>query len=98
MAPSRALALLALLCVAAIADASVGAAGVGSAVGAAGVPRRGLRLFRTKDEEVAHKKEREQLVTVRAPRPRRWRRRAAVGSEASRVRPAPHESGFAPRP
>jgi len=60
-----ALALLALLAVA-VAGAQAESAALRAGAGAQ--PRRSLSIFRTKDEEAAHKQQREALVNVRPAR------------------------------
>ena len=70
MARSMRVLALALLAVIAVTAPGASAEAVSTPLraGSGAGPRRGLRLFRTKDEEAAHKQQREALVNVRPAR------------------------------
>jgi Ni/Co efflux regulator RcnB len=68
MARARVLALALLAAMAVAAPGAQAEAGAAVERAGAGGPRRQLRIFRTKDEEAAHKQQREALVNVRPAR------------------------------
>ena len=93
MARARVLALALLAAMAVAAPGAQADGGAGLERAGAGEPRRTLRVFRTKDEEAAHKQQREALVNVRPARSLMARARPPSAA-AGACRPGRAHSGF----